>query len=72
MPRPCRAGSPRGIERLGTTADFEPHIAAAGCVVMPSYGEAAPRTLIVATAMGLPLIATDVPGCRAAVDRNVS
>lgn len=60
------------VEYLGTTADVRPEIAASSCVVLPSYREGAPRTLIEAAAMARPLIATDVPGCRAVVDRNVS
>ena len=60
------------IDYLGTTPDIRPHIAAASCVVLPSYREGAPRTLIEAAAMARPLIATDVPGCRAVIDRDVS
>lgn len=60
------------VEYLGTTADVRPAIASASCVVLPSYREGAPRTLIEAAAMARPLIATDVPGCRAVVDRDVS
>lgn len=60
------------VEYLGTTADVRPAIAAASCVVLPSYREGAPRTLIEAAAMARPVIATDVPGCRAVVDRDIS
>jgi glycosyltransferase involved in cell wall biosynthesis len=60
------------VEYLGTTTDVRPAIAASTCVVLPSYREGAPRTLIEAAAMARPLIATDVPGCRAVVDRNQS
>ena len=60
------------VEYLGTTPDVRPHIAAAHCVVLPSYREGAPRTLIEAAAMARPVIATDVPGCRAVVDRDQS
>jgi glycosyltransferase involved in cell wall biosynthesis len=60
------------VEYPGTTPDVRPHIAAATCVVLPSYREGAPRTLIEAAAMARPLIATDVPGCRAVIDREVS
>ncbi len=56
------------IEYLGTVEDVRPIIGAAHCVVLPSYREGAPRTLIEAAAMARPLIATDVPGCRAVVD----
>ena len=60
------------VEYLGTTSDVRPAIAAASCVVLPSYREGAPRTLIEAAAMARPLIATDVPGCRAVVDHETS
>ncbi|MBW8636216.1 glycosyltransferase family 4 protein [Hoeflea sp. WL0058] len=60
------------IEHLGTTDDVRPHIANAHCVVLPSYREGAPRTLIEGAAMARPLIATDVPGCRSIVDPDES
>jgi glycosyltransferase involved in cell wall biosynthesis len=60
------------IEYLGTADDVRPHIAAAHCVVLPSYREGAPRTLIEAASMARPLIATDVPGCRSVVDDGVT
>ena len=60
------------VEYLGTTADVRPFIAAAHCVVLPSYREGAPRTLIEAAAMARPLIATDVPGCRSVADHETS
>ncbi len=60
------------IEYLGTTKDVRPAIEAATCVVLPSYREGAPRTLIEAASIARPLIATDVPGCRSVVDNNVN
>lgn len=60
------------IEYLGTADDVRPHIAAADCVVLPSYREGAPRTLIEAAAMARPVIATDVPGCRSVVENGVT
>ena len=47
------------VEHLGTTEDVRPHIAAAHCVVLRSYREGAPRTLIEAAAMARPVITTD-------------
>ena len=59
-----------GVEYLGSSPDVRTQIAAAHCVVLPSYREGAPRTLIEAAAMARPTIATDVPGCRSVVDHG--
>ncbi|MBJ7533230.1 glycosyltransferase family 4 protein [Rhodomicrobium vannielii ATCC 17100] len=56
------------IDFLGQADDVRPHIAAADCVVLPSYREGTPRTLLEAAALGKPIVATDVPGCREVVD----
>ncbi|MEM7353726.1 MAG: glycosyltransferase family 4 protein [Acidobacteriota bacterium] len=56
------------VEYLGDTDDVRPFIAAADCVVLPSYREGTPRSLLEAAAMAKPLVATDVPGCRQIVD----
>ena len=49
------------------TNDVRPYISQSHCVVLPSYREGMSRTLLEAGAMGRPLIASDVPGCREAV-----
>jgi glycosyltransferase involved in cell wall biosynthesis len=60
------------IEYLGTTDDVRPNISASNCVVLPSYREGAPRTLIEAAAIARPLIATNVPGCRSVLDDGIT
>lgn len=51
------------LHYLGEAADVRPYMARATAVVLPSYREGMPRSLLEAAAMGRPLIATDVPGC---------
>jgi glycosyltransferase involved in cell wall biosynthesis len=60
------------VEYLGEAHDVRPVIAAADCVVLPSYREGVPRTLLEAAAMERPLVATDVPGCREVVEHGVN
>jgi glycosyltransferase involved in cell wall biosynthesis len=60
------------IDYLGEAHDVRPFIAAADCVVLPSYREGVPRTLMEASAMGRPIVATDVPGCREVVADGVN
>jgi glycosyltransferase involved in cell wall biosynthesis len=60
------------IRYLGTTEDVRPYIAAADCIVLPSYREGLSRTLLEAAAMARPIIATDVPGCREVVDDGLN
>lgn len=58
------------LEYLGTTDDVRTYIQQAHCVVLPSYREGTPRTLLEAAAMARPLIATNVPGCRQVVEHE--
>ncbi|HPH47095.1 MAG TPA: glycosyltransferase family 4 protein [Chryseolinea sp.] len=51
------------IEYLGTTDDVRQFIKSADCIVLPSYREGTPRTLLEAASSSKPIIATDVPGC---------
>lgn len=56
------------IEYLGKTDDVRPYINRADCVVLPSYREGSPRSLMEAACMAKPIVATDVPGCRQIVE----
>ena len=53
-----------GMAYLGPTDDVRPFLAQADCVVLPSYREGVPRTLLEAAATARPVITTDAPGCR--------
>jgi len=52
--------------------DVRPFLKIADIVVLPSYREGTPRSLLEAMAMGRPIVATDVPGCREVVDDGVN
>lgn len=58
------------FEYLGTTDDVRSFIHAADCVVLPSYREGTPRTLLEAACSAKPIIATNVPGCNHVVENN--
>lgn len=58
------------IDYLGHADDVRPAIANADVVVLPSYREGLPRTLLEGAAMAKPLIASDVPGCRHVVENG--
>lgn len=60
------------IDYLGSTDDVRPHLADADCLVLPSWREGLPRSLLEGAAMARPLIATDVAGCRHLVDHGVN
>jgi len=60
------------IEYLGETDDVRAWMAQADCVVLPSYREGTPRSLLEAASMAKPVITTDAPGCRNVVKDGVS
>jgi glycosyltransferase involved in cell wall biosynthesis len=51
------------VEYLGTSRDVRPFITQADCIVLPSYREGTPRTLLEAASVAKPIITCDVPGC---------
>ncbi|MCA1572550.1 MAG: glycosyltransferase family 4 protein [Actinomycetota bacterium] len=59
-----RAGA---ITLLGDRSDMPELLRSVDGAVLPSYHEGLPRFLLEAAASGLPLIATDIPGCRTIV-----
>ncbi len=60
------------IDYLGVASDVRPALTAADCVVLPSYREGLPRSLLEAAALQRPVITTDVPGCRELVLDGIS
>ncbi|HOM13868.1 MAG TPA: glycosyltransferase family 4 protein, partial [Rubrivivax sp.] len=60
------------VEYLGETDDIRPCLQAADCIVLPSYREGVPRSLLEAAASARPVITTDAVGCRDAVDAGVT
>jgi len=60
------------VEYLGATDNVRPWLAQADCVVLPSYREGVPRTLLEAAASARPVITTDAPGCRDTLVDGVS
>ena len=60
------------VSYLGKTDSVERVISDCDCVVLPSYREGLPRSLLEAGAMEKPVIATDVPGCRDVVDDGIN
>lgn len=55
------------IEYLGATSDVRPFVHDASVMVLPSWREGAPVSILEGLAMGRPAVVTDVPGCREVV-----
>lgn len=60
----------RLIQYLNETDDVRPFMGNADCIVLPSYREGVPHSLLEAAALGRPIITTDVVGCKDVVDHN--
>jgi glycosyltransferase involved in cell wall biosynthesis len=52
------------VEYLGASDDVKPYLIEANCIVLPSYREGVPRSLLEAAAIGRPIVTTDTIGCR--------
>lgn len=60
------------IVSMGHTDDMPTLLQKVDLVVLPSYREGTPRILLEAAACGLPIVTTDVPGCREIVTHHVN
>ena len=58
------------IEWWGHQTDMSQILARATIVVLPSYREGMPKVLLEAQALGRPVVTTNVPGCREAIENN--
>jgi glycosyltransferase involved in cell wall biosynthesis len=56
------------IKYLGLSNNLSEIIAPIDCVVLPSYREGLPKSLLEAMSMAKPIITTDVPGCSQLID----
>ncbi|ECG1478524.1 glycosyltransferase family 1 protein, partial [Salmonella enterica subsp. salamae] len=60
------------VKFLGQVSDINEYLSNINIFVLPSYREGIPRSTQEAMAMGLPVITTDVPGCRETVKNEVN
>jgi len=56
------------LEWWGHQRDMSEILSQATIVVLPSYREGMPKVLLEAQALGRPIVTTDVPGCREAIE----
>ncbi len=67
-----RAAVDAGVRLLGMRDDVERLYAAMDLYVLASHREGFPRSAMEAAAMGLPIVATDIRGCRQVVDHDMT
>ena len=60
------------IHLMGYTSDVAPLYAMFDVCVLPSYREGLPNVPLEAAAMAVPVVTTDVPGCRDSVEHGVT
>jgi glycosyltransferase involved in cell wall biosynthesis len=66
----ARAEAAGNIRFLGMRDDVDELYAAMDCYALASYREGFPRSAMEAAASGLPIVATDIRGCRQVVDHE--
>ncbi|WP_249291442.1 glycosyltransferase [Campylobacter curvus] len=60
------------INYLGKSDDVRDTICGSDCVVLPSYREGTPRSLLEAASMAKPIVTTNVTGCKEVVDDGIN
>lgn len=65
-------GELSGIDWIGPSNSVEMVMSKADAVVLPSYREGMPKTILEAFAMSIPVVATNVAGCSNIVDDGVN
>ena len=61
-----------GLEYVGHLDDVRPAVAQASVIVLPSYREGTPRSVLEGMAMARAIITTDAPGCRETIKAGVN
>lgn len=60
------------IKYHGTSNDVRKFLDEHAILVLPSYREGTPRSVLEAMSMSMPIITTNAPGCRETVEQNVN
>lgn len=60
------------VHFLGFQSDIRPALACSNLLVLPSYREGFPNSVLQACSMALPVIATDISGCNEVIEGNVN
>jgi glycosyltransferase involved in cell wall biosynthesis len=65
-------GSKPWLKLFGQVDDMLPLLQQSDIVALPSYREGTPKILLEAASCGLPIVATDIAGCRGVVEEGVN
>ena len=62
----------KSVEWVGYKVDISNYLSQASIFCLPSYREGMSKSLIEAAMSGLPIVTTNVPGCRDVVIKNIT